>query len=435
MSAQNRAELSESSGEELTINLSPRKTKKSNIKRRRPVITDDDEDITPIPTNPPSEIAPKKSKAGKENKSPFKEPKTPKTKVPNSMLDDNEVQWQRGMDMAVRLLVPLKVDTKNLTLLPDSGTLECFKKAAASWLTERHHFVSLTYSTQNSLNTIMARFLLDFVLKSAELTPAGWNPHGCVIWNHRCSYKDGLKCFHGTQMITRDHVIEMNVSSENAQRALKETPEKAKVTTNRFGRNVVQLRNNDASCCKFDVNSPSGMFSSKSCALFYTEGKKALQALMQAQAFQKACYPKMGRNSNYLLMPLQCDCNWGSKVPLLGRQMCKLTPYALPVADNLKAEEVSDPKILATIENPAVMVFQCCNPVYRGGRGNQSKNCDLKISAPDVISALQLTKKMWASIFESTAPVTVPEFKWGPQFEYQTTILPTGEEDADDSLF
>lgn len=406
--------------------------------RAKPLVSEEEEDEAEETAAAAARPARRKGEDGEEEEGARPpRPVTPSLAVarPLLQLDAQEQKWQRAMDLAAQMLVPLKVDVKGLTLLPDGSTLECFRRGAQAWLNERKISCQLTFSTQKSLLTVMARFLLDFVVKAAGLKTPEWNPCGCVIWQHR-SGSEGLHCLHGLPMINKEQLVEMDLNSENGQRALRETPERAKITTNRWGRNVVQLRNDGAMCCSHDVGSAPNTFSARSCGLFYSEGSKAQQAFEQLKAFQKACYPRMGNAETHLLMPLVCDCGWGCRqVPLLGRQTCKITPFALSGSAALNPQLVEDPKILASVTHPAVLVFQCYNPVYRGSRGNPQKNCDFKISAPDVMLALQLTKQMWAALMQTRPPLTVPEFKWGPQFQVQNTIFPVGTEDDDESLF
>lgn len=415
------------------------------------VASDSDEDIQPPPKKARySKIQPAKLKMNDHEavdisadsvkvncKKTHQKPKIGFSNITRAMLNADEVTWQKAMDLAVSICTPLKVDVKELTMLPDIGTLECFKKAAQAWLNERKMYVPLTFSTQKTMQTIMGRFLLDFVIKSVGLDTVGWNPSGCVIWQHKCGNKHlGLHCLHGLPMLNKEQVIEMDVNSENGQRALKDNPQKTKITTNRWNRNVVQIKNEDAACCPNDASTPAGSFSGKSCAMFFSDAPKAMQAFQQIIAFQSACYPKMSTSSTHILMPVKCDCNWGwPHFPLLGRQVCKITPYSIETNVNVENSNVDDPKLMASVNNPAVLVFQCCNPVYRNTRANAQKNCDFKISAPDLISALQLSKQMWLSIANVPAPIRVPEFKWDTQYQHQTVILPVDQHDDDDCLF
>lgn len=427
MSTNNYEALSSSGEEDLVIDETPRKPaplprKKRALKRKHTVVVESEDEAGPddSPDAAPLPLPPKK-KASSSSKSVAQ--------------PSEEQKWQEVTETAMKFMVPLKVDTKGLTMLFDSGTFECFRKACQAWLNEKKVMPSLTYSTQKSFVMMMARFVFDFVVKSCDLTPkANVNLTGAAIWEHGC-LEGGLKCLHGTPMIQKEQIVEMEVSSENAQRALKEQPHKAKVTTNRWGRNVVQLKNDDAAACVNDANSPNGSFSSRSCGLFFTEAAKALLAFRQIMEYQKACYPKMPSASSKLLMPVKCECNYINPMPLLGRQTCKVTPFSLSSASGLDAGLISEPTFLASVNHPAVLVFQCCNPVYRGSRANTQKNCDFKLSAPDVIAALQLAKQFWNTYFDRPAPLTIPEFKWQANLQYQNSILPTPFEDTDDALF
>ncbi|APC26069.1 DBP [Bat mastadenovirus G] len=344
----------------------------------------------------------------------------------------NEHQWQQGMEYALKILTAYQVDHKDLTLLPDSGTLECFKKAVQGFLVGTKTVVTYNFTTPKTFQHVTARLLLDFVLKAVELAP-GINPSGCVVWQHGC--QDHLLCLHGSPMIQKEQLIEMDVNSENAQRVLKENPEKAKIVTNRWGRNVVQMKNEDAFCCFMDVNMSGGNFSGSSCGMAYSDGPKALMAFQQIMAFQKACYPQMTTAETHLLIPLKCECNWNNSLPMVGRQTCKITPFSMPSAADIDKSQVHDPKMLATLNNPAMLVFQCCNPVYRNSKAAPQKNCDFKISTVDLVSCVQIAKKIWATCIGTPPPLKFPEFKWSNEYKYQTTILPQGQDDDDASLF
>lgn len=436
----------DSSGDEAPLVIDEARRSRCGRQKRRPVpLSPDEDESVSRPVKLARTVRGPAAPAGDEapSQSPRLPPKACRaggSSTSRALLGGDEVAWQRAMDLAVGICVPLKVDIKPLTLLPDPGTLECFRKAVQAWLNETKTFLPLTYSTHKSVLTVIARFIFDFLLKASGLNASAWNPTGCAVWRHQCTDENGgtgrLHCLHGLPMLSREHVIEMDVSSENGQRALKETPQKTKITTNRWHRNVVQLRHEDAACCQEDAALPAGSFSGRSCGLFFSEGPKALQAFQQIMSFQRACYPKMQSASTHLLMPIKCDCNWGhSPLPLLGRQMCKITPFAISAGSALDKTQIEDPKLLASVEHPSVLVFQCCNPVYRQSRANGQRNCDFKISAPDMIAALQLAKQMWAALVKQTAPVTVPEFRWEAQYRHQNVILPMDQYDADDQLF
>lgn len=447
--------LSSGDEEKLVIDEKPQKGKRpAKIKRHVPVqpISEDEDDYPVASTSSAVSIKRPRNENVEDQFSKIKKKPTtqttPITKPPSMykpiMLDKNEQKWQQAMDITVAMLSPLKVDTKDITLLPDSNTLDYFKKAAQAYINEKKLSIVPTFSSHKSIQTVIARFLFEFVLRTVGIitnygftmgdSSFNWSPSGCAAWNHHCD--ESLFCLHGLQMINKEQIFEMDISSENAQKALKENPDRAKITSNRFGRNIVQLKNEDAVCCIHDANSAPNTFSLKSCGMFYSESKKALQAFRQIMAFQKACYPKMPNADSLLLMPIKCECNWPlNPVPILGRQICKITPFNVNSTAGIERAALDDPRLRATVDHPSILVFQCCNPVYRNTRANPQKNCDFKISATDMISALQIAKKIWVHYNSTPPPIMIPEFKWGPQFQVQNTILPTSHDDDDECLF
>ncbi|ALE30399.1 DBP [Simian adenovirus 16] len=352
--------------------------------------------------------------------------------------------WEKGMAIMHLLMDKYKIDKDDRTgfdFMPQSFIV--YRKICNTWLNEDWKYCPLTFTTQKTFGTMMGRFLNQYVLLHAGIeSPAWktkWEPTGCAVWNHRSSETEGkLMCLHGLPMIAKEHIVEMDVSSEAGQRALKETPQRAKVTQNRWGRNVVQLRHEDARCCMYDVNCATNVFSSKSCGMFYSEGAKAQQAFKQIEAFMLAAYPHMTRGQKHLLMPLRCECNYlGDGIPRAGRQLCKITPFAVPNAEDMNTGDITDPVALASLNYPSLLVFQCANPSYRNTRATNQINCDFKISAPDLLLALQLVRTLWHDNFvELGLPkLMLPEFKWEPRFQYKNLTLPTSHLDYQENPF
>ncbi|AFD21981.1 DNA-binding protein [Simian adenovirus A1258] len=345
--------------------------------------------------------------------------------------------WEKGMAVMHVLMDKYKIEKEErgaFDFMPQS--FEVYRKICHTWLQEDLKYCPLTFSSQKTFSAMMGRFLNKYVLLHAGIENPmykNWEPTGCVVWEHRCTLQEGqLMCLHGLPMIAKDHVVEMDVSSEAGQRALKETPQLAKVVQNRWGRNVVQLRHDNARCCMFDAQCANNVFSGKSCGMFYSDGGKAQQAFRQIEAYMQAAYPHMQRGQKHLLMPLRCDCNYlGDAVPRAGRQVCKVTPFALPNAEDMKNDEVTDPVALASLNHPSLLVFQCANPAYRNTRATNQVNCDFKISATDVLLALQLVRNLWHDHFvEAGLPkMVLPEFKWQPRYQYKNLTLPTSHLD------
>lgn len=359
--------------------------------------------------------------------------------VRNPQADPLVSAWEKGMELMVRLMEKYHVDSEEkagFKFLPEQSGV--YRKICQTWLNEEHRGLPLTFTAHKSFVEMMGRFLRAYVESYAGVKHQQWEATGCAVWLHGCTEQEGvLRCYHGLEMIQKEQLVEMDVTSENAQRALKEQPGRAKVVQNRWGRSVVQLKNDDARCCVEDASCGTNTFSGKSCGLFYSEGAKAQTAFRQMEAFMRATYPKMQHGSKRLLMVLRCDCLYKpSGVPQLGRQMCKVTPFGLSNAESLRVDEVTDESALASIRHPCVLVFQCCNPVYRNSRGNQGPNCDFKISAPDLLGALQLTRRLWSENVDGPLPkLLIPEFKWSSRLQYRNVSLPTSHGDDEDEPF
>lgn len=230
--------------------------KASKPRKRRAVVASDDE------RPPPTSTGSKKKRQQQQQSPPpppppSSQPPQPAVTPAKGLPEADDKTWQKALELALSFMVPLKVDHECLTLLPDQGTYECFRKTAQAWLNERRSFLNLTFTTQKTMAGLIGRFLLQFILHTCGLITSKWNPSGVVVWEHK-SGPSGLRCLHGTAMVTKDYVIEMDVSSENGQRALKEKPDRTKVVTNKWGRGVVQLRNDDAACCFQDAAMQSG---------------------------------------------------------------------------------------------------------------------------------------------------------------------------------
>nr|UOQ22423.1 ssDNA-binding protein [Human mastadenovirus C] len=347
--------------------------------------------------------------------------------------------WEKGMEAARALMDKYHVDNDlkaNFKLLPDQ--VEALAAVCKTWLNEEHRGLQLTFTSNKTFVTMMGRFLQAYLQSFAEVTYKHHEPTGCALWLHRCAEIEGeLKCLHGSIMINKEHVIEMDVTSENGQRALKEQSSKAKIVKNRWGRSVVQISNTDARCCVHDAACPANQFSGKSCGMFFSEGAKAQVAFRQIQAFMKALYPNAQTGHGHLLMPLRCECN--SKpghAPFLGRQLPKLTPFALSNAEDLDADLISDKSVLASVHHPALIVFQCCNPVYRNSRAQGGgPNCDFKISGPDLLNALVMVRSLWSENFTELPRMVVPEFKWSTKHQYRNVSLPVAHSDARQNPF
>lgn len=135
MSSRHVAAIVSDSGEEEeeVVNVKPTKTPK----KRKVVIASDDEQ--PLPKK-------KKQSPQHQQQQQQQQPEEAgkKKNAASKPAEADDKAWQKAMELALTFLLPLKVSHEALTLLPDSGTHECFRKAAQAWLNERKTFVNLT---------------------------------------------------------------------------------------------------------------------------------------------------------------------------------------------------------------------------------------------------------------------------------------------------
>lgn len=355
-----------------------------------------------------------------------------------------EQKWQRGRDLVEKMFQPLKCDPSKVTLLPDAETMCAIRGACQAWMNTRRQNPQLNFSTRLSFAEQMARFVLQMILQATD--EIGRDVTGCAVWKQPVDYSADdnvskptpVRCYHGEMLIPREHTIEMSVTSEAGKRALSEQPELAKVVQNEWGRSVVRICHDDALMCIKDAQMPSGQHGQESCGLFFSDAVKLRTCLAQYAAFQKACFPGMGDEAagKHLAVVLRCRCNWSASCApkpstQLGRQTCRLIPYQLSSASQLDAESLEDDRLKASVYYPCLLVFNCCNPVFRGSRSSgagqcETQSCDWKLSAPDLLNAVQMAKNMWRDLLpeEPLPPLRIPELRWHNSLRFQPALLP-----------
>ncbi|AAB88712.1 DNA binding protein, partial [Murine adenovirus 1] len=209
--------------------------------------------------------------------------------------EEEEACWQTARELLHKMCLVLKVDGKQCTFLPNAQTAELFRKLSHSWLLQQKLVPSLTFSTLRSFTMQMGRFVFAMLLQAAGISPVDFAAHtlgnvtGVAAWKHNCSTT--LHCLHGTAMSPKDHQVELDVTTEGGQRALKEQGSAACVQTNRWGRSVVRVTY-DAVVCAMDASVAFNQPTNKSCGFCFTDAKKALKGFKQAIAFQQALYPQ-----------------------------------------------------------------------------------------------------------------------------------------------
>ncbi|QHR77502.1 DBP [Squirrel monkey adenovirus] len=349
--------------------------------------------------------------------------------------------YSTAQNMLVLLTNKFKVSLPPEGLNMAPVDFEMMSKACQAWLNSRRNTPAFTFTSHKTFVHMMGRMLWQLMVNFSglQVEPDGWNPTGCVMWAHGSTLREEeVRCLHGLQMIKKEQTLEMDVNSEAGQRALKEQSGQSKIIQNRWGRNVVQLRNENAVVCLHDAATPNGVFSNLSCGMAYSDVYKAQVGFQQFGAYLRACYPGAERGLDCLLLPLTCFCNHDPHSGVVtGRQVCKLTPFSIPNCEGIDPAEVSDPVMRASAKYPVVLVSQCCNPVYRNAKASTQRNCDFKISLPDLLASVQLARNMFLDVFEGERlpPMKFPEHKWSPRLQYRNVTFPGRVDDGCKDLF
>lgn len=329
-----------------------------------------------------------------------------------------EGKFQAALEVLHKLGSALKVDTASFTFHPEQP--ECDKLFAAYFKKQKH---SCTYSSPKTLCLVGGRIVYAAVCNLVELTP-NFNTSGCALWEH--GWGSNLKCYHGEGMCRKKNEIEMAATSEAGASALKEG--RGIVETNRWGRQVVKIVQENFVICMQDLQQRFNQHSVNSCGLSFTDSDKARTAMENSKGLTSLIFPQ-AKMDKYLFIPVFCECNSGGKV-ILGRQLPKTTPYALSGTEGLKEEDVN-PVQAVSVRHPAVFVFQCCNA--SGGKGKNG--CEFKISHPDLLQVLNMVRRMWSEIMGTPLPITFPRFKWNQNLRVQSALLPEGSVNEEENPF
>lgn len=329
-----------------------------------------------------------------------------------------EATMQLGLDLCHKLGAFCKVDTTDFNMSPFDQTLMRIFGAYA-----KRARPSALYSNFRTVNMVGGRILFAAICCKAQVkTP--FNASGCSLWNHQwaCDGEDDdqakVRCFHGDLMLRKENVMELLPSSEAGISALRDG--KGTLSTNRWGKQSVRVKQETAAVCCCDNAQKFGNFSKSSCGLNFTDSAKACMAMRNACGSTEVMFPGAANASHLLFMPLQCECNYGGK-SCMGRQVCKLTPFSVPGLENLAATEV-DALHAPFVRNPAVFVFQCCN--FTTSKRSNQKSCDFKLSHLDLLGALATARKLWSLTFNESMPITFEVFKWGPEKRVKNAALP-----------
>ncbi|WNM87951.1 DBP [Fowl aviadenovirus A] len=362
---------------------------------------------------------------------------------PEAPLSDPVVYGaQRAMATVASICEALDLQWQGASVRPDDSI---WTKMGGTYVRKKHPEFRLTFSSYDSFNAQVGRFLAAVIYSRAGLEPK-FVPGGAHVWRHGwfpALQEPFPKCMHGVDMVTKPRTVELNPSSEAGKRALAE--QNGVIEKNRFGRQVVVLRF-DANAVCYKDQEHSGFphpHAHGSCAMVFSDAAKAVSAMRHDIDWTKALYPNADkrRAEECVLISTNCNCNYASDRAISGRQFCKMTPYKLNGTDDITRDMVeSRPDMKAHKKNPHTMVFTCCNPqAASGGAGRglkkTEKTCAWRLSAMDLRYAYVFATELFTAVMGSSEPTHVPEFRWNESYAFKTEVLAPVSPIASDDPF
>lgn len=340
-----------------------------------------------------------------------------------------EFAAQKAMSMLTQLCDAFNVKWHGANIQPLNAV---WAKMASAFMRRSHPEFRCTFSSFESFNAQMGRFLAAMIYHRAELAPK-FLPGGVYIWRHDWVDRKGQyhpKCLHGMEMVVKPRTVELSAVSEAGKRAVGE--QGATIEKNRFGKPVVVLRFDNNVVCFKDAN--HGGFpnphASGSCAMVFSDSEKAIAALKHDIEWTKAIYPNVPpqKVEERILIVGNCSCNYASDGCIQGRQLCKMVPYKMNGSDDITDEVARSRADMAAHKNYGhTMVFMCCNPNNSRPGPNQppkiERTCSWKLSAIDLRFAYIFANEMYNHVFGTTVSPKLTEFKWFNGFAFKTEVI------------
>lgn len=366
-----------------------------------------------------------------------------------------EFSAQKAMALLAQICDKLSIKWQGADIQPLNSI---WPKMASSFMRKQHPEFRLTFSTYESFNWQLGRFLAAMIYTKCDLAPK-FLPGGVYIWRHDWIPKKGSdmmefpKCFHGMDMVVKPRSVEFSATSEAGRRAIGE--QGAMVEKNKYGRSVAVIRYDSNVVCFKDAthNGFPNPHASGSCAMVFSDAGKAMSAMKHDIQWTKAIYPNVDPNKveERIFIVGNCLCNYALEGSSPGRQLCKMVPFKMNGVDDIPLEVVKTRKDMAAHkEFGHTMVYLCCNPSSQSNSksaaaaaqsasnvGHQlPKSCAWKLSAIDLryafIFALQLYTEALGS--KASGP-KLTEFKWSPSFAFKSEVIQPAIVQDTDILF
>lgn len=393
----------------------------------------------PLPPLPPKRGSSKKSV--EIQPPPSKKPKHQPVDelVDEELLAEVERGLQKAKEVLSKIAAACKVNIDNLSLTPEDDTLVELAKGVL----KQKPFRSNMYSTYKSLVQTLSRVLRGLALQHGGIA-SKFNVWGLALWRHQWESGElegdivGCRCYHGDRMVRKENTVQLPVTSEGGQQALKEGRGIIKTTPGRWQKQVVEITQVNLGICSNDAMQRYPDCSPKSCGLSFTDLSKAAMAMKNFSGLMRKTFPNLTTGSKMLPIMTHCFCNYGSEKRLMGRQIPRMTPYSvthLTGGDSSDMTGDADGDEEFWRKTPCVFVLQCCNPTTSKRGGVNPVTCDLKLSVVDLLYVLQTARSAWQEYTGEAPLLHLPLFKWTPQLCYRTSCLPSLEQDNSSDVF
>lgn len=341
-----------------------------------------------------------------------------------------EFAAQKAMTMVAKMCDELSVKWQGSNIQP---TNSIWSKLSSAYMRKYHPDFRHTFTTFESFNCQLGRFLAAMIYFTCELSPK-FLPGGVYVWRHgwfEKSDKKIPKCLHGIEMEFKPRSVELSAVSEAGKKAIAENG--ASIEKNKYGKPVVVIKFDKNVVCFKDAH--HGGFpnphASGSCAMVFSDSDKAVQAFTHDIEWTKSIYPNVepSKIEERIMIGGNCMCNYAVESSVPGRQLCKMVPYKMNGADDISDEIAKVRKDMEIHKTYAhTMVFLCCNPNNntRGGLSasqKQDKSCGWKISAIDLRFAYIFANEIYHKVFGETTSPKLTEFKWFNGFSYKSSVI------------
>lgn len=352
--------------------------------------------------------------------------------------DEIEVCHQKAMQFAAALSA-LYGCQADVNILPTS---DFWAKLVETFIKKNKPDFSLTISNSKSFLHFSGRLLASFVYDESGLN-CHFNCFGANIWLHKWN-PETLRCFHGLNMISKPITYNLSPSSDEGIRAI--TSGEGKIEKGKNQKDVVKLTNYNNIICPEDINiSWPVIHSTTSCGMNFGNKDKAKAAFLHNVNWTAAMFPraKLEDIQEKMIIVTKCFCNYGHENVQIGRQICKMTAFEIPGANDIDPETCNDKMMLTTHEYKQTFVFQCCNPMTfkKNQKEKDQKHCDFKLSMIDVRQAMKISKDMWSKLKETLDDNTpcklqLPIFTFNPKKHcFKQAIVAQHDVESDEDPF